>query len=330
MRELWNKMMVAEPSLPPDETIISRKVATKLHNFYLYYNRQTKEAHFAIELTKTKKPSVSLPNCKGFTLVWGTLPFTADTKPSLIITCNGVVNNDFFLRVVDDLKNTLQRVKEEDKMIVKALGRITLWQDFFKKHGEKGFPPQKQKGLYGELCSILHTSKDIPLAEVVTSWMGAYKNSHDFHFEPFHLETKVTTRKDPVFVRIHGVEQLTVPNDKELYLHVLSVAHSEVSGETVIDIEKRITARLLTEPEALEKFHSKLLSCGYPIGGFSNPMHFEVESEAFYHVKEGFPKIEKQKGIENVEYDILINEITDFNIDSKELSKKLASKKKAV
>ncbi|MBS4194312.1 PD-(D/E)XK motif protein [Lederbergia citri] len=330
MKKMYKDMMAVEATLPETEIVIARKIKSKHNQFYLYYNRINQELHFGIELEGSRPSSSKLPNSKGFQTKWSTLPFTSSSKPALILSCVGVQNVDFFLRVTEDLKNCLQHIKDEERMATNAISRIIMWQDFFKKHGENQFAPEKQKGLYGELRTIELVSNDLSLEEVIKGWMGPRKTSQDFHLDLCHMETKVTSRKDPATIRIHGFEQLTPPVGKELYLHTLSVKTSETSGETVMDIEGHISAKLLMSPEVLEQFHSKLLSYGYPVGGFNNPMHFEIEEEKFYKVQEGFPRIERRPGIYNIEYDILLADIEPFKIDYSTVRKSLGVLHKAI
>ncbi|MEM5640449.1 PD-(D/E)XK motif protein [Bacillus toyonensis] len=307
--------------ITPTETIISRKMKSKYHHFYLYYHRFNKEIHFAVELQNANALRGKLPNCKGFNLDWGTLPFTEGSKLALILSCVGVQNDDVFLRVSDDLFNCLQHTKEEEKMVVNAISRITLWQDFFKKYGNKTFSPEKQKGLYGELRAIELAQGKLSLDEIILGWHGPFKESQDFHFCSCHMDSKVTTRKDPVTVRIHGFEQLTPPSNKELFLHVVTVKSSEVSGESVIDVIERIGAKLVTEPDTLERFHTKLLAYGYPLGGFENPIYFEIENEWFYHVKDGFPRLQEVEGLANAEVDLLLPSVEAYKVSFEDVKK---------
>lgn len=321
MEHLLKKMLDVESKLPPTETIISRKLQSKYHHFYLYYHRLKKEIYFAVELQNANNLKGNLPNCKGFSLDWGTIPFTEGSKLSLVLSCDCVKNDDLFLRVADDLLHYLQHINDEQKMIVYAINRINLWQEFFKKHGDKALSSEKQKGLYGELRAIELAQDKLSLDEIIVGWQGPFKESQDFHFPSCHMDSKVTTRKDPVTIRINGLEQLTPPTNKNLFLHVVTVKSSEVSGESVIDMIERIEAKLKTEPEILGRFHDKLLAYGYPLGGFENPIYFEIKNEWFYHVTDVFPRLTKADGITNVEFDLLLPSVEIHKVSFEEVKK---------
>ncbi|WLR55938.1 PD-(D/E)XK motif protein [Mesobacillus subterraneus] len=316
MRSLWEKMHELDAKLPTTEAIIWKKVKSKKHHFYVFYNRVTKECHFAVELVESSKPDVVLPKCKGFQLGWKTIPFIKGARYALTITCREENNFSFFLRITEDLKSILEDINEEKKMVGTAIRRISLWQEFFLKHGDKNFSVAKQKGLYGELITIERLNDKLWLPEIISAWVGPLKNVQDFQFSTCNIETKVTSNS---LIRIHGNKQLSTNNQRNLYLHIIKINPSEVNGETVIEVVERLASKMPKDSLILEKFHEKLFSYGYPMGGFDNPIRLEIEKENFYEVKKGFPKYPEIGGIPHVEYDVDLAFVEEFKVEKKQI-----------
>lgn len=317
MKEQWDDLM-EEVKRNEDHMIFLKQLSSKKHAFYLFYNRYTKDMSFAIDLEKSKRPKTPLPDCKGFSLTWGTLPTKGSANPTLVLTCKGIQHMDYFLKVAEDLKKWSERFDKEEEMITRVIGRIASWQNFFRKDGTNGFPENKQKGLYGELLTLELLFQELPLLDAVNAWTGPSGAPQDFRCNSYHIETKFNARKDPEAIRIHGARQLYPSEGRKLYLHVISVTCSENIGQTVLEAEGHITKLLTSDMEALDKFHSKLLAYGYPLGGFESPLRFVVEKERFYKVDEAFPRYPEKEGIEKLEYDILLTAIERFRISTEE------------
>ena len=320
MRHLWNELMDEQKEIDEKGNIIARKIPTERHHFHLYYSHSLKRLCFAIELQEPLAKTMSLPACKGFVLARGMLPHKRG-KHALVLSCDTENRHhlDFFLLVSEDITKITQGYKDEEDMISKSLERISSWQDFFKKNAGEELPARSQKGLYGELRSLELLGQNFPISLVVNSWAGPNGAPQDFHFDAFHLETKFTTKKDPESVRIHGFSQLSPLAEKRLFLHILSFEALATYGETVNDIMERITDSLRTNPLALKRFEEKLFLYGFPPTGLTEPISFEIESENFYEVAGDFPRLLQQKGIQKVEYDLLLATASEYKVDFTEI-----------
>lgn len=84
----------------------------------------------------------------------------------------------------------------------------------------------EQRGLIGELSTVMRLGDTVPAASVVTRWRGPERGLHDIADEGFAIEVK-TYADEPPKVRITHIEQLDHRMDKRLTLVALHLIKSD-------------------------------------------------------------------------------------------------------
>lgn len=84
----------------------------------------------------------------------------------------------------------------------------------------------EQRGLIGELSTVMRLGDTVPAASVVTRWRGPERGLHDIADEGFAIEVK-TYADEPPKVRITHIEQLDHRMDKRLTLVALHIIKSD-------------------------------------------------------------------------------------------------------
>lgn len=95
-------------------------------------------------------------------------------------------------------------------------------------------------GLFGELYVLSRLLDRSPLA--IGLWKGPLRDPHDFVSPGLDVEVKTTLSGEDDVVQIHGLQQLSAPNDGLLHLAHLRVEAPSEDGESVPNLVDRLKA----------------------------------------------------------------------------------------
>jgi putative PD-(D/E)XK family protein DUF4420 len=159
------------------------------------------------------------------------------------------------------------------------------WHELFRSGSHLGV--EQLAGLFGELL-FLNELLDRNLS-LVSAWQGPLRAPHDFVSGDWATEVKATASSEGRAVRIHGLDQLTVPPDGGLMLRWTRLDTSDATGTSVPDLVESTTARI-GRPRELWQL---LARCGYFVADRERygGIRFTVVEEASYRVTEEFPRI---------------------------------------
>ncbi|MGF7184898.1 hypothetical protein GGQ84_000983 [Desulfitispora alkaliphila] len=279
-----------------DGDIVSKKLRGK-HRFYLAYSDLDKEFTFSYQCSKPVN-NFSPFKCKGFSVI------PSSTK----INCVSVPGfESVFMRVMEDLYSGSKEIESEyvDRWIMKRLKR---WKCFFEYHEAEKMSKEMQMGLFGELKTLIDLY-EAGISDAILYWKGPERSEHDFILPHTHYECKVIAA-DRNSVTIHGVAQLFC--DTQLILRVYKVALDEGS-QSIHDLVT--LCELFISPKFEDLFEDLLGKYGY-IPGQKDVYNFNIKECIDYNVKEGFPRISRIDGIDNVEYSLKLDSCKEFRIES--------------
>jgi hypothetical protein len=150
---------------------------------------------------------------------------------------------------------------------------------------------QSQAGLFGELW-LLERLIAVHGVGAVDSWVGPFRQPHDFRIGDVELEVKTTSGAKRVHT-INGLNQLKPSVDCSLYLLSLKLANAGTGGRTLPELVAAIESGLAGSQSALSRFRAGLTTIGYDR---ENALHYVRRRRlrdvpVLIPVGDGFPRL---------------------------------------
>jgi hypothetical protein len=159
------------------------------------------------------------------------------------------------------------------------------WHELFRSGSQLGI--EQLAGLFGELL-FLNELLDLGPG-LIHAWQGPLRAAHDFVVENRAVEVKATAAAEGRSVRIHGLDQLTIPPGGDLMVRWLRLDTADGAGASLPDLVESTTKRL----DLPRELWQLLARAGYLIadGEKYTGIRFTVVEEASYRVGDSFPRI---------------------------------------
>ena len=212
------------------------------------------------------------------------------------------------------LHSIIKDIKDDKSIIENIQNSIVKWKAFIEMPSSniRKLEESTEIGLYGELIT-LDKLIDLEGEVAIDSWKGPDYEPKDFDLGTIQIETKTILNKKRN-IRIHGIEQLSIEADKQLFIHLHDISNDEEAGKTLHDIIDNIDKKITNKRE----FHSKLADAKYRPN--QECRKFILNESQFYEVKEDFIRLDNKKinvnGIHNIEYSIDLNKIKKYKVNS--------------
>lgn len=224
--------------------------------------------------------------------------------------------NDVFSILAEDILVTLQCCNAEDEFVSALESRLDKWKEFFRKKIRRLLSEDQQIGLLGELWlvkSLLESSLDF----AIDMWNGPVRTAQDFQYMDTAIEVKATLANHIGTVVINSADQLSNKTFPNIYLGVVRLSRSDISGKSLPEFIQEIEDLLVGGP--LNKFRAKLLCLGYdPALKDQYEQKFKFDEILFFSVGEGFPRITREclpRGVEKIRYDLNLSFCKDFEVN---------------
>lgn len=268
----------------------------------------------------TSEPRFSFPNWKGMTFDLLQLDVP---RPGTWHICLGLKNpehRDVFVSVSSDLAQELRIIDSSAQRKKALLDFLERWSRFFERHSLEGLPPERQRGLFGELHWLRRLLDcGIEPGTAIESWKGCARAYHDFDIGGGVVEVKSTLSKEPKKVQISNERQLDNRGVLSLHLLVLSLTQSQAGGETLPDMVSGVRARLSIGPAALRRMEHCLHEAGYlDAHAHLYDRSYTVRSEGLFRVEDGFPRIiDLPEGLGDLTYSLVVGACRPYqeNVD---------------
>jgi hypothetical protein len=239
------------------------------------------------------------------------------TRAFLDITCLFEAVAEVFEHFVVAVLDRIDRGRSSP---VDALTSVLeRWRDFLTPaHG----PPSREKlaGILGELLVLADIVAADP-AKRVDAWVGPFGGRHDLRRADCAIEVKTTRAHASRSVRINGEDQLDVPEDGTLYLHVVRLEDVPDGGVSVAGV---IDGLLATGAPA-EALFSALSAAGVPLAELAGTadVSFDVRERRTFVVGDGTPRIvprsfvgaSRPLGVADLTYSVDLDLIWDQALD---------------
>jgi hypothetical protein len=147
-------------------------------------------------------------------------------------------------------------------------------------------------GLFGELWFLRRWLGTVN-AVAVNHWQATYSARHDFQWASASVEVKTATTQSagPPIHRIASLEQLSDPEQGQLYLFSLQVCEDALATNTLHSLVTALTVELEVDFQALSEFNNKLAARGYSPADQQAPARkLRILSERLYRIDDAFPR----------------------------------------
>lgn len=244
----------------------------------------------------------TLPYTTGLELNVKSYTVKGKNKLFLELLCLVTELNQTFTDVV---KNICERIEQGQGPLQSVKESIDEFRELLKQTSLR-ITDDEVLGLLGELLQLeLFEKNNI---DAVDNWTGPDKKRHDFIFDGVSVEVKTSQRTGSPVIKIHGLEQLLIPEGGDLLLSYFRVEAVPEGGMTIpalIDkLKSKISRAALNEKLKLYDYsdNSRHLWERY---------RWNLLEKKYYVVDESFPKLTKIElggeplsGISEIQYSV--------------------------
>lgn len=233
----------------------------------------------------------------------------------LDIQCLDVTGHPVLDLIGGELATALSMPEAKPADIVKRV--LAKWRRFWGLLPRTMLPREEILGLFAELWFLLvWLLPSAGASAAVQRWRGPMGSRHDYEWTGKSVEVKATTSTRGRIHRINGLDQLSPPDQGELFLFSLHLREEAGATNTLPSLITSILSQLNSDIDALSRFETVLAQTGY------SPAHddeyaklrLRIVTEGLYAVRDNFPRLGAQQfhtgvpsGIERVEYEINLN-----------------------
>jgi hypothetical protein len=195
-----------------------------------------------------------------------------------------------FAAVAADIGAEAGLVPQADRMAA-VTAALSRWQWFWGIDAGN-LSEQQALGLFGELWFLHRWAGDA--ATAVGAWTASAGSRHDFQWPEHSVEVKTTSRQAAggVLHRIEHLDQLSDPEQGQLFLFSLRVVRDQLARNTLPSLVDRIMQDLRWNARIGDEFARNLGQRGYsPAHKNRHQVPYRVLGEYLYSVGPGFPRL---------------------------------------
>ena len=213
----------------------------------------------------------------------------------------------------------------ELEMIEIAISKSLKWFNFLKPINERKLKPFQQMGLIAELLFLKKLVKKMGLSDALNSWCGQENYDKDFILGKLGVEIKAK-QSGKIKISISSFSQLDLQGLEKLILNVYSINSASSNDKNAFNLDQLVFEMceiFSSEMNLKYMFEMEIAESGYDFDhDYSDRFWIDLEDNQIYNVTKKFPSITSEiinvKSISNVSYDINLNTIKEFKIDSEE------------
>lgn len=308
--DLWRKLQTKSAM---GEKIIARLAMPEISKKLYIGLDSLKQRHLLIPLEKDEEEYEDLQS-KGLSITTRELIIKGvDQKRYIDILCQDTSGHIIFDAIASEIAERLN--KGASKEIIIAV--INKWRNFWDRPVQKLLSHNELIGLLAELWFLYYwllPNMDELIA--ISRWRGPFASRHDFEWPGKSIEVKATTNVQSRTHKIHGVEQLSPPQNGKLFLFSLRLREEQGADQTLPGIITLCKEKLKNNLEALSRFENILDLAGYSSihENEYSKFKFRIVDEKLYEVTDDFPKIIISSFLDGIPSGIGIIEYT-INLD---------------
>lgn len=227
--------------------------------------------------------------------------------------------DDYGHPALDQVANEIANAIESGASVKRSslvLDVLAKWRRFWSGVGNGELSKAQQIGLFGELWFLSRwLAPSIGIEYAVNTWRGPFGARNDFENTRIAVEVKTSSTETGQH-RIHGIEQLIVPEDGALFLFSLLLREEKSSAVQLPGLVEEIRHLASVNVAIRDKFEEGLEAATYFDMFSSEYMQLKVRLRAqmLFAIKDGFPRLVPSlltngvpAGVSNISYDLSVD-----------------------
>jgi len=308
--EVW-KILESEP--PKGDNLNARLLLPELSKKLYAGIDSSKQRHILIPLNDKEK-GLSDSQSRGLSVVTKDL-VVGGFKPQryLDIICQDSNGHIIFNVIAKEIVECLERGEPQE--IVANV--ISKWRRFWRQAPKEMLSYEQIIGLYAELWFLYNWMfKKLDVSKAVNSWRGPFSSRHDFEMKGKSIEAKATTKQQNRTHKVHGIDQLSPPENSKLMFFSLRLREEQGAENDLPLLIGLIQEKLKENIETLSKFENTLAVAGYsPVYNEEySKLKFRIVDQKLFDVTDEFPRIINDSfvsglpsGVGTIEYTISLD-----------------------
>lgn len=311
--DIWEKQKLN------NKEILIKEECCRIKNIacFLGTNTLTKAKIFIVEL----EPDIVIPSnyLKRFAGVEVQILPSYEKKELAIILMDNDLTDIFILFIEDIIKSIISATDSEEVVFIISR-RIAYWRKLFGKITGGILTPEQMRGLYGELYFFKKLlENNIHPSIIINAWQAPQAENQDYYFPNDAIEIKTTKSNTPV-ISISNEFQLDINGFDHIFLSFYHLNEHPGDSNTLLELINRVRSILESKQELIDVFDKKIedLGIGKEVEEEYNQISYNLISERYFEVKEGFPSIVPnmiQESLSKVSYHIDPVGCKDFEIE---------------
>jgi len=295
-QDVWKKL---ESDSLSGEKIIARLAVPEMSRKLYAGIDSMKQRHLLAPIEKDEE-DYNDAESKGLSILTRELIIKGtEQKKYIDIVCQDVSGHIIFDAIAGDIAEKLDKGIPKE-VITHVIGK---WRNFWKKTSPEIMSSNEIIGLFAELWFLYNWLLPyLKNFEAIKRWRGPFSSRHDFERKGKSVEVKSTTNVQSRVHKIHGIEQLSPPENGDLFLFSLRLREEQGSEMTLPNLIKLCKDFLRDDIDSLSKFENILAITGYsPLYDKEySEFKFRVVDEKLYKVTKEFPHLERNSFVNDV------------------------------
>lgn len=307
--DVWDRL--ADEPLAGD-ALAARCAAPQLTDRLLAALDRQGGRHLLVSLT-SQEAEYSDRRSRGIKITTRELALADGTRGRYLdLTCRDPMGFDVFDALGSEFGMALAAEIEEPAVAARRL--VSKWRRFWTTSSGPLLSREQQVGLFAELWFLAFwLVPKVGLVQSVDAWRGPLGARHDIELPTCSIEVKASTSDAGRTHRIHGIDQLAVPQDGKLFLFSLAVREDGGGANTLPGLVELIRDLASNDDDGIIRFETRLAHTGYLPSAVADyaDLRFRVVDERLYRVEDPFPRLLRRSllggmpaGVEEVSYSI--------------------------
>jgi hypothetical protein len=193
---------------------------------------------------------------------------------------------------------------------------LSKWRRFWGQIPQPMLSREEQLGLFAEIWFLVEWLFPNLGHNAIMAWHGPWGSRHDFEWSDKSIEVKATTNIRGRIHKIHGLDQLSNPENGVLFLFSVSLRDEHGATHNLPSLIEECRSHLADFDEGLARLENGLAHLGYS-PSFDNEyasLKLRVAESALFRVDADFPRLIPMSfttgipsGIEKIDYEINLN-----------------------
>jgi hypothetical protein len=317
--DIWQRL---ESSPPAGENLTARLALPGNTDRLLFAIDAFRQRHILIPL-QTGEEGLHDTESRGLTVETKELTINGqDLSRYLDIKCEDSSGHDALDLIGNEIAGLLIQNLHSPSVVVHRV--LAKWRRFWGQTPRHMLSREEQIGLFAELWFMgTWLIPKIGVSESIRRWRGPFGARHDFEWVGRSIEVKATMSNRGLLHKIHGIEQLELPDGGDLLFYSLRLREEAGASNTLPGLVSMCRDHIKDDIDAQSDFDAALIQARYSPAHQEEyeKLHLHIMEEGLFSVTNQFPRLTRGTfpagipiGIERIDYEINLSGFSDLCI----------------